>query len=386
VPINATIVGPRDDRLAELLRACGMRPTSIAASGLAGLAHPAAPAPDVIVLDQRGQKQLPPGLAVFKRQHPLIGVVMVTGSLEPAIMVEAMRAGVNECVTDLTQGDLEAAIARLVAMRAAPQAGDVIAFVGAKGGVGTTTLAVNIAAARAKAGHGSTLLVDLHLTCGDAAVYLGVEPRFSVVDALQNTHRLDAAYFRSLIVRSKEGVELLASADHLAAGQAEVVRVQALIEFRALIEFASYNYAYTVLDLPRSDATLLDALEKVTMIVVLTSQELASVRSASRLVPMLRQRYGGEKVSVVLNRSDRQADIGVEDVERAVGTQIKHVFPSDYRAAVKALNRGRPIVFDSRSPLSDAINAYARDVAGLDGPSRTERERPRLFGRLTGGR
>ena len=79
------------------------------------------------------------------------------------------------------------------------------AFIGAKGGVGTTTAAVNVATALA--GMGTTLLIDFHLAGGDAALYLGADSHFWVLDALENTHRLDAAYFRGLVsrMRSRSG-------------------------------------------------------------------------------------------------------------------------------------------------------------------------------------
>ena len=79
-----------------------------------------------------------------------------------------------------------------------------------KGGVGTTTVAVNVATALAKLEPKSTLFIDLHVANGDAAVFLGAEPRFSIVDALENTHRLDEAFFRNLIAHAKCGVDLLA--------------------------------------------------------------------------------------------------------------------------------------------------------------------------------
>jgi pilus assembly protein CpaE len=307
--------------------------------------------------------------------------VIVASSLDPAMMIEAMRAGVTECVTDLTNGEFEAAVDRLAALRATPESGEVIAFLGAKGGIGTTTLAVNVAAALAKVKSASTLLIDFHLACGDAAIYLGAEPRFSVLDALDNTHRLDVAYFRGLIARSKSGVDLLASPDRPMAGQADASRVH------TLIDFASHNYRYSVLDIPRSDASMLDALATVTKIVVLANQELATVRSASRLAPMLRQRYGKDKVIVVLSRSDRLADIGHEDIERAVGSPIKHVFPSDYRLALRALNRGRPLVLEAQNPLAQAVQAFALELVDGAAVPRAEPERQtRLFGRITGRR
>ena len=87
-----------------------------------------------------------------------------------------------------------------------------LAFVGAKGGVGTTTLAVNVAAALAAEPGASVLVTDLHITGhGDAALFLGVEPRFSIADALENVHRLDRAVLNTLVARAKSGVDVLAS-------------------------------------------------------------------------------------------------------------------------------------------------------------------------------
>ena len=106
------------------------------------------------------------------------------------------------------------------------------------------------------------------------------------------------------------------------------------------------------------------------------------MRCASRLASMLRQRYGRDKVTVVLSRSDRQADIGFEDVEKAVGSRVAHTFPSDYRAALQALNRGRPIALDNHNDLSSSFRRFANKLAGV----KIERTAPKsvgLLGRLT---
>src|ERR1044071_9151540 len=112
---------------------------SLRADKLADLAHPSSTPPDVVVVDLRGEPQLPEGLAALKRHHQETAVIIVIDALDAKLVLEAMRGGVNECVPDLPGGDLEAAIARLVALRVAPEAGEVFAFVGAKGGLGTTT-------------------------------------------------------------------------------------------------------------------------------------------------------------------------------------------------------------------------------------------------------
>ena len=148
-------------------------------------------------------------------------------------MLEAMRAGVNECVAEpLQAAELETAVTRLLAHKQPVATGQVFAFVGAKGGVGTTTVAVNVATALDRAAGGRTLLVDLHLAHGDAAVFLGVEPRFSVVDALENIHRFDEAFFKGLVVQSPAGaapaglVRPAAGADQQRAARAQPGRVR----------------------------------------------------------------------------------------------------------------------------------------------------------------
>lgn len=358
--INVSIVGSKDRVLEDRIRAAGMRPTAVATSGLAALLHPSSTAPDVVVLDLRSQSEIPAMLGSLKRQHPDTGLIIVASTLDPALMLEAMRAGVTECVTEIERGDLEAAIARLVSQRVAPVAGEVFVFVGAKGGVGTTTIAVNVSTALSKIG--STLLIDFHLTGGDAALFLGAGSHFSVIDALENTHRLDVAYFRGLVAHSKSGPDLLASADRAATAAVDPSRI------RTLIEFASHHYRYTVIDVPRSDATVLDSLEGAAKIIVVANQELATIRSTTRVATALRQRYGRDKVTVVISRADRQAEIGLDDLQTAVGTEVRHTFPSDYRLAVAALNRGQPLVLDGKSQLASAYNAFARELSGATTP------------------
>jgi pilus assembly protein CpaE len=372
VAISVTLIGERDRALEDRLRGAGMRPTTIPSSELATLIHPSSPIPDIVVLDLRSEAQIPHSLPLLKRQHPETAVVIIAATLDPALMLDAMRAGVTECVTDVQRGDLEAAIVRLMAQRAGPD----IVFVGAKGGVGTTTAAVNIASALSKAG--STLFIDLHFAGGDAALYLGAEPRFSVIDALENTHRLDAAYFRSLVVRTKAGPDILASADRALTGPVDPLRV------KTLVDFAGRHYRYTLLDIPRSEAAVLDSLEDCSTIAVVTNQELPTVRGTARLVTMLRRRYGKDKVEVILSRSDRRAELSIDDLEKAINGSIKSIFPSDYRLAVEALNRGRPLVMDGNTPLAAAYQSYARELAGLT-DDRAERGTG-LFGRLTGRR
>jgi pilus assembly protein CpaE len=376
--LNITIVGSVDRQLEELLRGQTTRIRSVQVADLLALAQPSASQPDVVILDVRDSNALPPTLATLKRQHPTTGVVILAARMDPALMLEAMRAGVNEWLAEpLNVVELNAAVERVTSVRPASINGQVFAFIGAKGGVGTTTTVVNVATALAQAVEDErTLLMDFHLSYGDAAVFLGAEPRFSVADAMENTHRLDESFFQSLVVQSKSTrVSLLASAER-AVGPVDLRRIS------TLLHFAASHYRYTLLDVPRSEAAVLDALEGVATILIVANQELATVRNAGRIAATLRQRYGKERVKIVISRFDKQAEIGTEDVERVVGSPVKYTVPSDYRAALNSLNKGRPIALDNDSKLTAAFKTMAFDLAGIRVEKISEPQRGGLFGLL----
>jgi len=379
--ITVAIVGSHDRHLDELVEAAGLRPSPMRLEELAALTQPGASQPAVVILDLRERPVLPPVVAALRRQHPTTGVVIIAAALEPALMLEAMRAGVTELVTaPLTAPELHAALGRVVSSGAPTAAGQVFALLGAKGGVGTTTIAVNVATSLAQIEPGSTILIDLHLAYGDAAIFLGTEPRYSVLDALENVHRLDKSFLRGLVGQSKGGLAFLGSSDRASSRPVDPATV------RALIEAAAKYYRYVVLDVPRSDGVMLDVLEPASRIVIVANQELATVRAATRVSATLRQRYGKNRVSVVVSRFDKLADIGEDDVARVLGSRVSHTFPSNYRLALDALNAGRPVVLDNHNKLAAALSGFAKSL--IDAPAETtvEQRSTGIFGRLTGRR
>lgn len=356
-----TIVGPRDSKLDELVRASGRVTTVTWLADLNTLLDAKAPQPNVLLLDLRRGAPVPPQLAALKRQHPATNVILLASTLDPAVMLEGMRAGVSECIAEpIRQEDIEAALTRLLGQQPKGAAGPVFAFVGAKGGVGTTTTAVNVATTLTKLAPAGALLIDLHLAYGDAAVFLGADARFSVLDALENLHRLDAQFLKSLVCRTVSGLDLLASADRPATRLLDVRRLG------SVIQLAASQYAFTVLDVPRSDLTVLDTLDDVANLVVVANQELATVRNAGRMAAALRARYPRTNVTTVINRTDGRSEINQQDVEKVVGSTIAHQVPSDYRRALLAMHKGRPLALDNHNQLSASFTALARDLAGLE--------------------
>ena len=315
-----------------------------------------------------------------RSRHPRhVDVVIVASALDPAMMLEAMRAGVIEFVTEPLQApELRAAIERVVGhhvARAAP--GKVLAFIGAKGGVGTTTLAVNVATAlgaRARC---------CWWTCTSTGTVMRrcswVSNRgFRWPTRSRTPSRLDASYLRSLVVRSKDGVDLLASPERPVLKPARSVRIA-----RGCCQRLAELYPYVVLDVPRSDFGIVDALDPLTNITLVVNQELPPVRRAAQVGALLRQRYGKDRVGAAVTRYDARADIGQEDIERVVGLPVWATLPSDYRKVLAAANAGRPLVSDNHSRLAGSIVQLAERLAGAgcQGGSR-RRPKPKTRGRL----
>jgi pilus assembly protein CpaE len=368
VSIALYTAGTPDRIVEQFLVDTGLRVVRTSADDLEGLAQAAAPQPDILVLDLRRDRRILALVGVLRTNHPTTPVLVIAPSLDPKIMLEAMRAGVNECLAEpLERTQFLAIIRRVMEKREAAQLGAVFAFLGAKGGVGSTTLAVNVATAvsqivNVKLPEGDTpsqtLLADFHLMYGDCALFLGSEPRFSIADVLEKSHRIDQAFLRGVVARHPGGPDLLSSASQLKSPATDLRRIE------TLLQLVRQQYRYTFIDLPRSDSAILDSLAAVTEFAIVVNQDIATLRAARTMGALVRQRYGN-KVQFVINRHDPQAEITAADVEDALGEPVRHVIPSDYRVAVQAVNSGLPIVPAWPGKLAHAIKTYATQLTGV---------------------
>src|SRR5262249_40524117 len=200
-----------------------------------------------------------------------------------------------------------------------------------------------------------------------------------LLDALENLHRLDVQFLKSLVCRTASGLELLASADRPATRLLDVRRLG------SVIQLAASQYAYTVPDVPRSDPTVVDSLDDVANIGGVANQELATVRNAGRMAAALRARYPKTSVTTVINRTDGRSEINQQDVEKVVGSTIAHRVPSDYRRALLAMHKGRPLALHNHNQLSASFTALAGDLAGAE-TKKSERATGGFKGLLSGRR
>ena len=232
---------------------------------------------DVAVVDLRGRTST--GLVTVERlraSSSTLAIFAIARAADPELILQAMRAGANEFFTwSSTGGDgsgkgvmqegFHEALRRTAARRQAgkKQPSAMLAFLGAKGGAGTTTVAVNCAVELARLSKRSTIVVDLKPSLGDVALFLGVRPRFTVLDAIENLPRLDSEFFRELVVRHKSGLDILAGSEEFdrpngqdAGAIEELMRVLGRIYDFVIVDIGSLS-ACTVSTLYGADSVFL---------------------------------------------------------------------------------------------------------------------------------
>lgn len=356
----------------HLLRAGGVPVGIIEAT--TGTSHP-----DVAVVDIRFDT--PSGMASIERLragNAPLAIFAIANAADPEMILQAMRAGANEffawpsdfnspaarSMQDAFQGAVRRTAARLEAVKGADKPACIThVFLGAKGGCGNTTVAVNCGVELAQLTKRSTIVVDLKPSLGEVALFLGLRPRFTVLDAIENLHRLDKTFLKELTAKHKSGLDILAGSEQFdrpngtdAGAIEELLRVIARI------------YDYVVIDVGNAiNAVSVAALYAADTIFLVANPDVPSIRNAQRLVERVRQLgAGSERVRILLNRVTDQQMIQPKQIETALGYSIHHSFASDYRTVATALNSGVPLTMTNHSEIGDQFSAFTRQLVGLD--------------------
>ena len=331
-------------------------------------AQPQAVAPDLALVDIRGDA--PSGIAAIERLRGTfakVAIFAVAASTDPELILQAMRAGANEFFTwPFAEEAFHGAVRRTAARRESAQASArppsiALVFFGAKGGAGTTTVAVNCSVELARLTHRPTIIVDLKSCLGEVALFLGVRPRFTVLDAVENLHRLDRDFLHELVVRHKSGLEILAASE-----QFDRPNGQDAGAVEELFRVLARSHDFVVVDAGNSiNSCSLAALYAADTIFLVTNPDVPSVRNAQRLVERVRQLGGSaERIRIVLNRFADTSMIGPRQIETALGYSIDHQFSSDYKTVSSALNSGVPLALANSSELAAQFDAFTRRIIG----------------------
>jgi pilus assembly protein CpaE len=374
-------------QISALMRAGGVPVGIVDARALAEGAGP-----DVIVIDIRADASS--GMAAIERlraSHPSAGLFAVAGSPEPELILHSMRAGANEFFPWAGGGTSQAsramaesfhsAIRRTAARQAAANAGTrqpcvTHAFLGAKGGAGTTTVAVNCAVELARLTKKPTLILDLKPCLGEVALFLGVRPRFTVLDAIENLHRLDRDFLRELVSKHKSGLDIIGGSE-----QFDRPNAQDATALEELLRVLARSYDYIVIDAGNMiNACAVSALYAADTVFLVTNPDVPSIRNAQRLVDRVRQLgAGSERVKILLNRASDQHLIAPKQIETALGLGIYQAFSSDYRTVSTALNSGVPLALTNHSELASQFGSFTRHLLGIQDDAKAEPERRKAF-------
>jgi pilus assembly protein CpaE len=321
--------------------------------------------PDLMVVDIRGDA--PSALASIERLRagaPSASIFAVAMSADPDLILQAMRAGANEFFVwppadETFYGAVRRTAARRETTQGAKPAATTLVFFGAKGGSGTTTLAVNCGVEVARTSRRSTVIVDLKPGLGEVALFLGIKPRYTVIDAIDNLHRIDREFLRELVVKHKSGLEILAGSEHFdRPGAADAGGVEEL--FRLLAR----QYEYIVVDAGNQiNACAVSAIYTADRMFLVANPDVPSVRNAQKLLERVRELgASGDRVRLLLNRAAEPFPIAPKQIETALGHPVHHTFPSDYRTVSTALNSGIPLAQAGNSELATQFDQFTRRV------------------------
>jgi pilus assembly protein CpaE len=359
-------------QISRLLRASGV---SVA---LVEERHSAANPPSLAVVDIRaGSARGVDAIERLRSSWPSATIFAIASTAEPDQILQAMRSGANEYLAWSTDNGVTldsafpAAVQRAVE-RAKPKDGlrtsSVLSFFGVKGGVGTTTLAVNSAIEIARTSKRSTLIIDMHQFLGEVALFLGVRPRFTLVDALDNLHRLDSEFLRELVVKHKTGLDILAGGE-----QSDRPNAHDAASFEQLLQILGRTYDFIIIDAGLLTGPCADiAVYAADSVYVVANPDIACVRNAHRVVDrMVQLGAGRDRLKLLLNRLSDEHEIGPKQIESTLGHSLHTIFPSDYSVVASALNSGVPLTLSNHSALAAQFAAMAKQIVspGIDEPA-----------------
>jgi pilus assembly protein CpaE len=309
------------------------------------------PAAIVINLTHLGE----PALKLVQRinlECPSTAVICASGDSSPDLILRSLRAGARDFIRlPINEDELNTIVERAAIFAAQhvseePKTrGKAIAIFSSKGGCGCSLIATNLAVLQ----NTPTVLVDLNLQSGDLELMLGVRPRFSLADVVENRDRLDDELLTSYLTNHTQNVSLLAAP--IKAESAEDIEPKHIYE---VMELLRQRYETVIVDTPHNfDAVTISALDHADQILVVLTLEIHAIRSTRRALEIFdRLGYPRKKIRLVVNRWSKNIELDQKQIESFLGERVVGFIQSDYRAAVNSINLGQPLAISA--PASKA--------------------------------
>ena len=360
----------------------------VAASGAEAIERAVALGPDVVLMDINMPDM--DGIAATEQlssRVPAAAVVMMSVQGEADYLRRSMLAGAREfLVKPFSSDELTASIrqvwtrerdkiSRMVLPVAAPpptttsgEPGVVVAVFSPKGGVGRTTVAVNLAVAAASLGGKRVALMDGSFQFGDVGVLMNLNPKNkSIAELVPELEAGDLETVENYLINHSSGVRVL-----LAPPSPEAAEHVTAAHTKRVVERLRQEHDLVIVDCTATfNDTTLAILDEADIILTLLSLEITSIKNMRLFLEVADQLgYGGDKIRLVLNRADSTLGIRVADVEHSIGRKVDHTIVSDGRSVVYALNRGVPFFLSNReAQVSQDILRLATSIAGVGAPA-----------------
>jgi len=310
-------------------------------------------------------------------------VFLTAANYDAAVLMRLMRQGVREFFPQpVPAEEVRLALWRFKerrqgrAQQRASRQGRIINVFGAKGGVGTTSLAVNLAAACLTHKPGASVaLMDMNLPFGEAQLFLDLAPKYHWGEVLGNIARLDATYLMSVMSRHPSGLYLLAPPSRL-----DDLQMATPDNISRLLELMRQTFDTVVIDLGMYlDEITLKVMDISDAIVLVAVQNLACLANVRRFLDNIRQAGQGleEKLKLVVNRHLDDSDLTVEDMEKALVQPVFRRIPNDYKVTLTAINQGKTLLETApKAPVTKAVIELAQALV----PVEETKKKTGLFG------
>jgi pilus assembly protein CpaE len=301
----------------------------------------------IVCLDSDPRKGLDL-VAKLVESSPECSILVVSSSTDGSLILQAMRAGAKEYLTQPVRiEDLAGAIGRIGERRFGKgekraRVSQVIAVAGATGGVGTTSVAVNLGCVLARSARNAVALIDLDMCLGDADVFLDAIPDYTLVDVAQNVDRLDFTLLKRSLTKHASGLYLLPRPVQL-----EDVRLITPEDLQRVIGLMKATFTHLVLDLSKSYSPVdMVALEMASQILLVTQLDLPCLRNVVRLMMSFKEMKGlADKVKIIVNRTGLdQGQITIKKAQDTIGREVFWQLPNDFRTMIECRNNGIPLI------------------------------------------
>ncbi|MGI8734322.1 MAG: AAA family ATPase [Pyrinomonadaceae bacterium] len=304
-----------------------------------------------------------PGLKLVQRigvECPATAVICASRDSSPDLILRSMRSGARDFLRlPIIEEELTTVIERTADFSVAhaddepKKRGRAIAVFSSKGGCGCSLIATNLALVQSA----PTVLLDLNLQSGDLELMLGLKPKFSLADVIENRERLDDALLASYLTPHSKNLSLLAAP--IKAESAEDIEPKHIYE---IMELLRNRFDSVIIDTPHSfDAVTISALDHADQILVVLTLEIHAIRSTRRALEIFdRLGYPRKKIRLVVNRWSKNIELNQKQVEDFLGERVVGFIQSDYRAAVNSINLGQPLL---QSAPASKVAADLRQIA-----------------------